>query len=72
MKKAMLVCIFISFVMLSGCTDNDKDGENNFDNRKSVEFDASDFSADSESYDDIVFDFKNPDNKDNVVITPKQ
>ncbi len=72
MKKAMLVCMFISLVMLSGCTDNDKDSDSNSNNRKSVEFDASDFSADSESYDDIVFDFKNPDNKDNVVITPKQ
>ena len=59
--------------MLSGCTDDDKDSNESGDKRGAVEIDISDFGSYTDSAgDDIVFDFKNPDDKDKVVITPKK
>lgn len=73
MKKMFMIGLLACVVMLSGCTDDDKDGNENADKRGAVEVDISDLGSYTDSAgDDIVFDFKNPDDKDKVVVTPKK
>lgn len=73
MKKFFAIGLLLYVVMLSGCTDDDKDSNESGDKRGAVEIDISDFgSYTSSAGDDIVFDFKNPDDKDKVVVTPKK
>ena len=72
MKKVMLVFMLIGLISLSGCTDQKNDNSKDPDKKKSVEFNASDIGTFTDSSgNDIVFDFKNPENKDKIVITPK-
>ena len=76
MKKFFAIGLLACVVMLSGCVDHDKDDKSsskNDDKPGAVEIDISDFGSYSGSGgDDIVFDFKNPEDKDKVVVTPKQ
>ena len=76
MKKIFAIGLLACVVMLSGCVDHDndeKDSSKNDDKPGAVEIDIFDFGSYSGSADDdIVFDFKNPDDKDKVVITPKK
>ncbi len=73
MKKIFVISLLVCVVMLSGCTDDDKDSNESSDKRGAVEVDISDFGSYTDSAgDDIVFDFKNPDDKDKVVVTPKK
>lgn len=73
MKKMIVISLLVCVVMLSGCTDDDKDSNESGDKRGAVEIDISDFGTYTDSAgDDIVFDFKNPDDKDKVVVTPKK
>ena len=73
MKKIIVISFLVCVVMLSGCTDDDKDSNESGDKRGAVEIDISDFGSYTDSAgDDIVFDFKNPDDKDKVVVTPKK
>ena len=77
MKKSIiiLVCMLICLSLFSGCT-NDKDNSNSgtgLDNTIDIDVDAepkgdTDISID----DDIVFDFKDPENADGIVVTPKE
>ena len=78
MKKLVIVlaCMLISLSLFSGCTDN-KDNNNSgtdLDNAVDIDVDVdaepksdTDISID----DDIVFDFKDPENADGIVVTPK-
>lgn len=73
MKKMFVIGLLACVVMFSGCTDDDKDSNENADKRGAVEIDISGFDSYTDSVgDDIVFDFKNPDDKDKVVVTPKR
>lgn len=73
MKKFFVISLLLCVVMLSGCTDDDKDSNESGDKRGAVDIDISDFGSYTDSVgDDIVFDFKNPDDKDKVVVTPKK
>lgn len=75
MKKLVMIlsCMLICLSLFSGCT-NDKDNSNSdtgLDN--AVDIDAekkgdTDISID----DDIVVDFKDPENADGIVVTPKE
>ena len=59
--------------MLFVCTDDNKDGNESADKRGTVEINISDFGSYTDSAgDDIVYDFKSPEDKDKVVVTPKQ
>lgn len=73
MKKMIVISLLVCVVMLSGCTDDDKDSNESDDKRGAVEVDIFEFDSYTDSADDdIVFDFKNPDDKDKVVVTPKK
>lgn len=73
MKKIIVISLLVCVAMLSGCTDDDKDSNESDDKRGAVEVDISEFDSYTDSADDdIVFDFKNPDDKDKVVVTPKK
>lgn len=77
MKKIVIIlaCMLICLSLFSGCT-NDKDNSNlgtGLDNAVDIDVDAepkgdTDISID----DDIVFDFKDPENADGIVVTPKE
>ena len=72
MKKGFVIGFLMCLVMLSGCTDDDENSNESADMRGAVEADISDFESYTDSVDnDIVFDFKNPEDKDKVVITQK-
>lgn len=73
MKKVFVIGLLACVLMLSGYTDDDKDSNENADKRDAVEIDISDFGSYTYSEgDDIVYDFKSPEDKDKVVVTPKQ
>lgn len=73
MKKIIVISLLVCVAMLSGCTDDDKDSNESDDKRGAVEVDIFEFDSYTDSADDdIVFDFKNPDDKDKVVVTPKK
>ncbi len=77
MKKLVIIlaCMLICLSLFSGCT-NDKDNSNSgtgLDNAVDIDVDAepkgdTDISID----DDIVFDFKDPENADGIIVTPKE
>lgn len=72
MKKVMIIFMLTGLVLLSGCTDQKNDNSKEPDKKKSVEFNASDIGTFTDSSgNDIVFDFKNPEYKDKIMITPK-
>lgn len=88
MKKlaAIVVCLLTCFVLLTGCTDGEKDSQQNQDVSNSVEVDAN--GLDSNTADNIeidsasdtcytlpggiVYDFKDPSNADGIVVTPRE
>lgn len=87
MKKitAMLACMLVCFLLFTGCT-NQKDGsDQNTNVRNSVEFDDTDIAIDTEpgldtedNSDDVTlpdgftYSFRDPDNADGIVVTPKE
>ena len=85
MKKitAILACMLVCFLLFTGCT-NLKDGSDQDTNvGNSVEFDDIDIDAgtkpgsednsDSVSLPDgYTYSFKDPDNADGIVVTPKE
>ena len=71
MKKVFVIGLLMCLVMLSGCTDDDENSNESADMRGVVEADISDFESYTDSVDnDIVFDYKNSEDKDKVVVTP--
>lgn len=87
MKKIaiILACVLVCFSLFSGCTDQ-KDGDNQDTNvGNSVEFDDTDIDIDSETKpgaednsdsvslpDGYTYSFKDPDNAEGIVVTPKE
>ena len=87
MKKitAILACVLVCFSLFTGCTDQ-KDGSNQDTNvGNSVEFDDTDIDVDTETKpgvednsdsvslpDGYTYSFKDPDNADGIVVTPKE
>ena len=78
MKKLVLIlaCMLVYLSLFSGCTD-DKDKDNSgSDLGNSVEIDIDTDSKDdteiSSGDDGIIYDFKDPENPDDIVITPRE
>lgn len=87
MKKIaiILVCMLACFSLFTGCTDQ-KDGSNQDTNvGNSVEIDDTDIDVDAETKpgdegnsdsvslpDGYTYSFKDPDNADGIVVTPKE
>lgn len=87
MKKIaiILVCMLVCFSLFTGCTDQ-KDGSDQDTNvGNSVEIDDTDIDVDAETKpgaegnsdsvslpDGYSYSFKDPDNADGIVVTPKE
>ena len=87
MKKLaiILVCMLVCFTLFAGCTDQ-KDGNDQDTNLgNSVEIDDADLEIDAENKPDaednsangdlpdgFVYEFKDPDNADGIVVTPRK
>ena len=87
MKKIaiILACMLVCFSLFTGCTDQ-KDGSDQDTNvGNSVEFDDTDIDVDTETKpgaednsdsvslpDGYTYSFKDPDNADGIVVTPKE
>ena len=87
MKKIaiILVCMLVCFSLFTGCTDQ-KDGSNQDTNvGNSVEIDDTDIDVDAETKpgaednsdsvslpDGYTYSFKDPDNADGIVVTPRE
>jgi len=84
MKKLALVlaCMLTCSILLTGCTDNKGNDDHNLDN--SVEIDDTDIAdadmgIDTETLpgtetlpDGFTYSFRDPDNADGIVVTPKK
>ena len=87
MKKIaiILACMLVCFLLFTGCT-NQKNGDDQDTNvGNSVEFDDTDIDVDTETKPDAednsdsvslpdgyTYSFKDPDNADGIVVTPKE
>ena len=87
MKKIaiILACMLVGFSLFTGCTDQ-KDGSNQDTNvGNSVEFDDTDIDVDTETKpgvednsdsvslpDGYTYSFRDPDNADGIVVTPRE
>ena len=78
MKKIVifLACMLVCLSIFSGCTD-DKDNSNSgidSDNAVGIDIDAEGKGDAEISSDDngIVYEFKDPENADGIVVTPKE
>ncbi len=80
MKKLVIIlaCMLICLSLFSGCT-NDKNNNNSgtdLDNAVDIDIDVdAEPKGDTDisiGDDDIVFDFKDPENADGIVVTPKE
>ena len=81
----ILVCMMVCFSLFTGCTDQ-KDGSNQDTNvGNSVEIDDTDIDVDAETKpgdednsdsvslpDGYTYSFKDPDNADGIVVTPRE
>lgn len=63
MKKLVIIlaCMLICLSLFSGCTDNKDNSNSSTGLGNSVDVDG-----------DIVFDFKDPENADGIIVTPKE
>lgn len=79
MKKLVIIltCMLICLSLFSGCTNDKDNGNSDTGLGNAVDIDV-DIDAekkgdtDISSDDDIVFDFKDPENADGIVVTPKE
>ncbi len=75
MKKivTILICILIFSTLFTGCINNRKEDEQN-SRATAIEIDDSNLESGSDisSENDIVYDFKNPEDSENIVVTPKK
>ena len=87
MKKIMmiLVCVLVCLSLFTGCTDQKGNGDQDKNVGNSVEFDDTDIDVDTETKpgaednsdsvslpDGYTYSFKDPDNADGIVVTPKK
>ncbi len=87
MKKFMiiLICVLTCFSLFTGCTDQKDSGDRNTNLKNSVEIDDTDIKVDtepglvSENNSDNVslpdgfnYSFRDPDNANGIVVTPKK
>lgn len=80
MKKLVIIlaCMLICLSLFSGCTDNKDNSNSSTGLGNSVDVDG-DIDAEKKGDtdgsigdDDIVFDFKDPENADGIIVTPKE
>lgn len=81
MKKIaiILACMLVCLALFAGCTDKKGSGDYDLDLNNSVEIDipdvedSTDAPAGSDSLPDgITYEFKDPDNAGDIVVTPKE
>ena len=87
MKKIaiILACMLVCFSLFTGCTDQKNGGDQDTNVGNSVEFDDTDIDVDTEAKpgaednsdsvslpDGYTYSFKDPDNADGIVVTPKE
>ena len=87
MKKIMMIfaCVLVCFSLFTGCTDQKNGGNQDTNVGNSVEFDDTDIDADAGTKPDdednsdsvslpdgYTYSFKDPDNADGIVVTPKE
>ena len=87
MKKIaiILACVLVCFTLFTGCTDQKNGGDQDTNVGNSVEFDDADIGVDAETKPDAEdnsdsvslpdgysYSFKDPDNADGIVVTPKE
>ena len=87
MKKIMiiLVCVLACFSLFTGCTNQKGNDDQDTNSGNSVEIDDTDIEIDTEpeldtennSYDAILpggftYSFRDPDNADGIVVTPRE
>ena len=81
----ILVCMMVCFSLFTGCTDQKNGGDQDTNVGNSVEFDVTDIDVDAETRPDAednsdnvslpdgyTYSFKDPDNADGIVVTPKE
>ena len=87
MKKIMMIfaCVLVCFSLFTGCTDQKNGGNQDTNVGNSVEFDDTDIDVDAGTKPDdednsdsvslpdgYTYSFKDPDNADGIVVTPKE
>ena len=87
MKKitAILACMVVCFSLFTGCTDQKNGGDQDTNVGNSVEFDVTDIDVDAETRPDaednsddvtlpdgFTYSFRDPDNADGIVVTPRE
>ena len=87
MKKIaiILACMLVCFSLFTGCTDQKGNDDQDTNMGNSVEFDDTDMDVDTETKPDAednsdsvslpdgyTYSFKDPDNADGIVVTPKE
>jgi len=87
MKKFMMIlaCVLVCFSLFAGCTDQKGNDEQDTNLGNSVEIDDTDIAIDTEpgldtedNSDDITlpdgvtYSFRDPDNADGIVVTPRE
>ena len=87
MKKIaiILVCMLACFSLFTGCTDQKGDSDQDTNVGNSVEIDDTDIAIDTEpgldtegNSDDVIlpdgftYSFRDPDNADGIVVTPRE
>lgn len=87
MKKitVILACLLVCFSLFTGCTDQKGNDEQDTNLGNSVEIDDTDIAIDTEPGldtednsgdmtlpDGVTYSFRNPDNADGIVVTPRE
>lgn len=87
MKKGMMIlaCVLVCFLLFTGCTDQNDGSDQDTNLGNSVEIDGADIEIDTEpgldtedNSDDVTlpdgftYSFRDPDNADGIVVTPKE
>ena len=87
MKKFMMIlaCVLVCFSLFTSCTNQKDGGDQGTNTRNSVEIDDTDIEIDTRSAQDtegnsddvtlpdgFTYSFKDPDNADGIVVTPKE
>ena len=81
MKKIaiILACMLVCFSLFTGCTDQKNGGDQDTNLGNSVEIDDTETKPGDEANSDSVslpdgytYSFKDPDNADGIVVTPKE
>ena len=81
----ILVCMMVCFSLFTGCTDQKNGGDQDTNVGNSVEFDVTDIDIDAGTKpgaednsdnvslpDGYTYSFKDPDNADGIVVTPRE